>query len=54
MTTQLEPPREPEPYPPMTARDKLVILGTFVVALLALAGIVAAWDSLPFVRRPAP
>lgn len=54
MTTELEPPREPEAFPPMTLRDKLVLVGTFVVAIAALFGIVAAWDTLPFIRRPAP
>ncbi|MCU0622772.1 MAG: hypothetical protein MUF53_02775 [Gemmatimonadaceae bacterium] len=54
MTTELEPPREPDPYPPMTTRDKLVLVGAFAVALLALFGIVATWDTLPFIRRPAP
>lgn len=52
--TELEPPRAPEPFPPMTLRDKLVLAGTFVVALAALAGIVLAWDSLPFIAKPAP
>lgn len=54
MTVELEPPREPDPFPPMTTRDKLVLVGAFVVAIAALFGIITAWDSLPFIRRPAP
>jgi hypothetical protein len=52
--TDLEPPREPDPFPPMTTRDKLVLAATFVIALAAVAGVVAAWDQMPFISRPAP
>jgi hypothetical protein len=50
----LEPEREPEPYPPMTTRDKLVLVGAFVLTLLLLWGIVSAWDSMPFIAKPEP
>lgn len=52
--TELEPPREPEPFPPMSTRDKLVLVATLIIALAALAGIIAAWDTMPFIARPAP
>jgi hypothetical protein len=46
-------PRPPEQrYPPLTARDKAVLIGVFVLAFGALAALVAWWDRLPFVGRP--
>lgn len=51
---ELEPPPDPEAYPPLRPRDKVVLVTTFVLAGLALWGIVAAWDRLPFIARPAP